>query len=90
MAVKVKNEINVYPNPTAGPVTFEFKISENAKATLDITSTNGEHIARIFDAEVEAGNTQKVVFEKSLPPGVYLYYLRTNTHLLTGKFIKIR
>jgi hypothetical protein len=90
MILSTKNEVSVYPNPTTGPVTFEFQISENSRATLDITSMNGEQIARIFDAKVEAGIKQKVVFEKSLPPGVYLYYLRSNNHLLTGKFIKIR
>ena len=85
-----KNELKVYPNPTSGQVTFEFRISENAKVTLDITSIIGERISRIFDAVVEAEETKTVIFEKSLPPGVYLYYMRWNDRTITGKFIKTR
>jgi hypothetical protein len=31
-----------------------------------------------------------VVFDKSLPSGVYLYILRWNNEVVTGKFIKTR
>ncbi len=86
----VNTEVKVYPNPTAGPVTFEFQVGENSRVTLDITTMTGEQIGRIFDADVEAGNKQTLVYDKSLPPGMYVYYLRSNNHLLTGKFVKIR
>jgi hypothetical protein len=89
-AIAAKNEVNVFPNPTAGPVTFEFQISDNAKVTIDITSMTGQHIERIFDADVQAGDTKTVIFEKSLPPGIYLYNMRWNDRTITGKFIKTR
>ena len=89
-AISAKNELKAYPNPTSGAIFFEFRISDNAKATLDITSMNGQRIARIFDADVEAGITQTVFFDKSLAAGTYIYYLKWSDQLITGKFIKTR
>jgi hypothetical protein len=82
------SSINAHPDPTTGPVTFDFNVSINAKVTIDISSMTGQRIARIFDADVEADVTQTVVFDKSLPSGVYLYILRWNNEVVTGKFIK--
>lgn len=81
------NELKVYPNPASGAVTFEFRIGVSAKATLDLTSMSGQLIDRMFDADVEAGIQQNVFYEKSLAPGVYIYMLRWNNQLLTGKLI---
>ena len=85
-----KNELKVYPNPASGPVIFEFMISENEKVMLDLTSISGKHISRIFDADVEAGNIQTVIFNESLAPGVYLYTLRWKDQMITGKLIRTK
>ncbi|MEI6677641.1 MAG: T9SS type A sorting domain-containing protein, partial [Mariniphaga sp.] len=86
-ALSAKNELKAYPNPTSGPVVFEFRIGENAKATLDITSITGQLIARVFNANVEAGIPQNVICNESLAPGVYLYILRWNGQTIIGKLI---
>jgi len=83
-------ELKVYPNPSRGPVTFDFKVSVNAKVTLDIFSTSGQRITRIFDADVDADVMQTVIFNSSVAPGTYLYILRWNNEVVTGKFIIIR
>ena len=82
-----KNELNVYPNPTLGQTTFEFVITQNAKVTLDIYSMNGQHIARIFDASLEAGIRQKVFFDQSLSTGTYPCIMRWNSQMITVKLI---
>ena len=82
--------LKVYPNPSSGPVTFDFSVSINAKVTLDIFAMSGQRIARIFDADVEADVTQTVVFDKSLPSGVYVYVLKWNDQVVTGKFVKTK
>jgi len=82
--------LKVYPNHSRGPVTFDFQVSINADVVLDITTVSGQRIARIFDSRVEANVTQTVIFDRSLSPGVYLYILRWNNEIVTGKFIKTR
>jgi hypothetical protein len=84
------NSLKVYPNPASGPVTFEFQINENTKATLDIFTVSGQRISRIFDADVNANEIQTVFFDKSLPSGVYVYVLKWNDQVITGKIIRTR
>lgn len=66
-----KNVMNVYPNPTSGSATFDFQISEDAKATLDIFSASGQLVTRIFDENMEAGITHTIHFNQSLSSGIY-------------------
>ncbi len=68
---ELKNSLVVYPNPTSGSATFDFQISEDAKATLDIFSATGQLLARLFDENIEAGSTHTVHFNQSLPSGIY-------------------
>jgi len=84
------NELKVYPNPTSDKVNFVFRINDNARVVLDISSVVGTHIDRIFDDDVIATEPHKVVFEKSIPPGIYFYNLKWNNQTITGKFIKTR
>ena len=82
-----KNELKVYPNPTSGQATFEFGITENARVTLDIYSITGQHIDRIFDASMDAGIKQKVLFDQSLSTGTYPCIMRWNNQMITVKLI---
>jgi len=84
------NELKVYPNPTSGNVNFEFRIKDNARVVLDISNVVGTHIDRIFDNDVNATEPYRVVFEKSISPGIYFYHLKWNDQTITGKFIKTR
>ena len=82
-----KNKLNVYPNPTSGSTTFEFQVNENAKVMLDIFSVSGQHIARIFDADVTSGASQSVKFDQSLPTGIYPCVLRWKMKMITVKLV---
>jgi hypothetical protein len=68
---ELQNMLIVYPNPTSGSATFDFQVSEDAKATLDIFCATGQLVARIFDENIKAGNTHTVHFNQSLSSGVY-------------------
>jgi Secretion system C-terminal sorting domain len=81
------NELKVYPNPTKGHSTFEFKIDQKGNAKLDLYSIGGQLIDRIFDAEVEAGVKQTVLFDQTLPSGIYLCTLRWNEQMITVKLV---
>jgi hypothetical protein len=90
VALSEENELKVFPNPTSGKVNFVFRINENARVTLDITTITGLHVDRIFDDDVTATDPQSVIFEKSIAPGVYFYNLRWNDQTITGKFIRTK
>jgi hypothetical protein len=82
-----KNTLNVYPNPGTGPVTFEFQIAGDAKVTVDIFSLTGQHIAGIFDENIQAGMIRTVHFDRSLPSGVYPCIMRWNGEMISTKMI---
>jgi hypothetical protein len=84
------SSLQVYPNPSSGIVNFEFVINESAKATLDLLSATGQKVATIFNENVEAGITQKVIYTQTLATGVYVYTLRWNDQVITGKLIITR
>ena len=82
------SQVFVYPNPTSGPVTFEFQLEEDSKATLDVYSTSGRMVSRIFEGEVESGELRTIQYKEVLSAGVYYYILRTDNLVKTGKFIR--
>jgi hypothetical protein len=85
-----KFEVSVYPNPSNGPVTFEFQLSESAITTIDIYTSAGTLITHLFEDEVEAGTTRTVTFDQKLPEGTYYYKLQSGNYVKTGKFIIAR
>ena len=82
-----KDELNVYPNPSSGSATFEFRLSENARVKLDIYTLNGQLVSRIFDGDVEAGIVRTAHFEQYLRTGLYPCVLHYNRKKLTLKFL---
>ena len=87
-ATPPKIDLKVYPNPASGPVTFDFRVSVDAKVTLDIFSISGQRIARIFDADIDADVMQSVIFNEPHPSGLYVYVLKWNDQVVTGKLIR--
>ena len=79
------NELKLFPNPTQGPATFIFRISENARAKLDIYSLTGQHILQVYNGDVIEGVPQTVLFEQLLPTGIYLCVLSWNGKIITLK-----
>jgi PKD-like domain/Bacterial Ig-like domain (group 2) len=74
----LEDEFTVYPNPTSGSATFSFKIAESGRVRIDLYSINGQHNAHIFDADVEAGIPQTVLYNQNLPAGIYPCILTYN------------
>jgi len=85
-----KAQLKVYPNPASGPVTFDFRITEKAKVILELFSSSGMRISRIYEGDVEADVIQTVLFNESLAPGVYIYMLKFKDQIITGKLIRKR
>ena len=78
-------ELRVFPNPTQSLATFEFRIGENAHVKLDIYSMTGQRIMQIYNADVQAGVTQSVLFDQLLPTGLYPCVLSWNGKIITVK-----
>jgi hypothetical protein len=84
---ELKNSLNVYPNPCSGSATFDFQISEDVKATLNIFSATGQLLAKIFDENIEAGSKHTILFNQSLPSGIYPCIMQWNGQRMMVKLI---
>jgi hypothetical protein len=83
----LNNELTVYPNPSFGQTNIDFQIGNNGRVTLEVLSMTGQYIARIFDADLEAGIRQTVNFQKTLPSGIYYCVMRWSGKMKTAKLI---
>lgn len=82
------SSIVVYPNPSSDPVNFRFSIPMNANVTLEVYSSTGRLIDRVFQGGAEQGTEIKAVISKPLPEGMYSYKLIYGNQGKSGKFIK--
>ena len=94
-AVKVgettlKNDLLVYPNPTQGQATVEFQIDQKANVKVEIYSVNGQLIERIFDGDIDEGIVQTVLFNRTLPAGIYPCVMLWKGKSITVKLVVIK
>ena len=66
---------------------MEFVLNLSAKATLDIMTVSGARVARLFEGDMEAGVMQTATFDNTVTTGIYVYVLRWNNQMITGKVI---
>ena len=83
-----KLAMEVYPNPSNGPVNFKFSVENTGRTVLEIYSVTGKRIVKLLDETIEAGDVRIVSFTYELPEGVYVYQLRNGNEVKTGKFIR--
>ncbi len=89
-AITLKNDLQVYPNPTQGQATFELQTDQKANVKLDIYSVNGQLIERIFEGDTEAGIIQTVLFSRTLSAGIYPCVMSWNGKSITVKLVVIK
>jgi hypothetical protein len=77
------------PNPTSGPSSVSFSLGTASWASLEVYDLSGRLIKSIFNANAEAGFEYRFDFDAtSLPNGIYLYRLNTESEVLIDKFIR--
>ena len=79
--------ITAYPNPSRGIVNFKIAVDEGSMATLDLLAMNGTVISRVFEGYIGASTGSIIHYDSRLPQGIYLYRLKTSTHILYGKIV---
>ena len=84
------DKINVFPNPTKSYVTFEFCTILDGKVTIDLFNMQGKRIWNIFKGDVLAGEPKTVIFNETLPSGTYIYQMKADDRIKSGKLIIIQ
>ena len=80
--------MKVFPNPFTDKVTFEFVSAIDAYGKLDIYSITGQHVARVMDRQVLAGELNRINYDPGHNiTGVYLYRLDLSGDIQIGRII---
>lgn len=75
-----------FPNPFAGTATFEYFVPMPGHVRLDIFNLCGQTVEVLVDELVTSG-WHRVQWRSSLPAGLYLYRLTTQTGCVQGKCV---
>ncbi|MEZ4703559.1 MAG: T9SS type A sorting domain-containing protein [Rhodothermales bacterium] len=78
-----------YPNPFNGSTSIQYVLPEAADVTLVVYDILGREVRLLLQAREEAGRHIHRFTADGLASGVYLYVLRTGTHVGVGKMLLV-
>ncbi len=79
-----------YPNPFSRSATVGFALPEAGRVRLAVYDVLGREVVRLVDGEVEAGRHEALLDGASLPAGVYLVRLVTESRTETQRITLVR
>jgi len=83
-------DVRIYPNPLNSPdLKFQLTSPVGSKVTIDLFTSSGQLISRIFEGYVPVGESRTVTYCHNLPQGIYLYQVRTENQMINGRIIVI-
>ena len=76
-----------YPNPFNSSTTIKFSIQNSSHVALEIYDLHGRKVDNFSAGHSEAGEYEILWDAGDLPSGIYLYCLKAEKHMQTGKLI---
>jgi hypothetical protein len=78
-------DVNIYPNPTAGNCNIEFFLTAGGHASVKIYDLTGKEISTVADQNFGFGKHTLNANTSTLPKGIYLVKIATDNGSLTEK-----
>lgn len=82
--------LGAYPNPFNPTSTITYALAERGQVELSVYNTLGQRVALLANGVQEAGSHTAQFDASSLPSGVYVYTLRAEGQLLTGRLMLVK
>lgn len=87
------HNVSLYPNPFIDQVSFDFNCDAITSAELIIMNPQGKTILRSGTINTTPGNNTfhwdgKTNSGQAVPAGIYLYQLKLNDRIITGRIVK--
>ena len=79
-----------YPNPFNPATVIRFSLPESGNVELDVVDMLGGRVATLVSGFLPAGEHQHLFEATGLPSGTYLYRLRTQAGVQSGRMILLR
>ena len=84
------NAITVYPNPFSQTTVIEYTLDATSKVALVVTDMNGKVITTLVDGTQKGGSHAATFNANDLPSGNYLYTLKTDDTVQSGKLTIVK
>ena len=79
------------PNPTAGASWVTFSVDKPQQVQVEVYDMAGRHISTVFKQNAAGGQDYRMQFDgTSLPNGVYMYRMTTESQVIIDKFMIAR
>jgi len=82
----VNDEVDIYPNPTAGDFTVAFHSSKAGSATIKVINANNA-VLNSLSVNVNNGGNQVIVSGTDLSSGVYFVHIEVNNQIVVKKLM---
>ncbi len=82
--------LSVYPSPATDSMTIDYTLPEDGPVTILLYDLSGRRVSTLLDENVTAGRHELSYDASTLPPGVYLTHLETDTGTLTRRVVITR
>jgi len=83
-----EHNFEVYPNPMKDEANISYKLTSGSDVSLKIFDMTGQEIKTLVDGKQAAGQHQIKFNSIELQSGAYLYRLKTEEGIQTGRLIK--
>ncbi|MCF8365920.1 MAG: T9SS type A sorting domain-containing protein, partial [Bacteroidales bacterium] len=92
--VENKLDVSAFPNPFVNVVNFMIDTKNEARVDLNIYDLSGQLIKNVVSKNLPPGFhtihwSGKSMQERPLPPGIYIYQLKSGSNITTGKLIRL-
>ncbi|WP_160328124.1 PKD domain-containing protein [Solirubrum puertoriconensis] len=82
---------SLYPNPASADATITFSVAKSGRAVVEVYNALGARVAKLYDAEVQAGEVKSVTLHgEQLPTGTYFYRVSTGEQSKTNRFSLVK
>lgn len=79
-----------YPNPFNPSTVINFEIPQASKVSLRVYDMLGKEVATLVDGYKEMGRYSVQFNAKDLPSGMYIYEIRANSFIRSGKMLLLK
>jgi len=77
----------MYPNPARDNLTFQYDLTKNSQVDIELINTSGQVVKSLFSGQQSAGLNIFTSPVNDLPAGVYIYRMRSDVGMKTGKIV---
>jgi hypothetical protein len=83
-----EDQLHIYPNPSSGSISVDFKMAQPGNASFDLLDTRGRHIRSLGHQDLPAGKQTLTFSLETLPNGIYLLRCTLPAQQLMAKLLR--